>query len=52
MLRPHVAKKFDQADEYPHEMVEQMKELGLFGATIARGIRRAGPVGHGPTRRS
>ncbi len=32
-LRP-VAKKFDQADEYPHEIVEQMKELGLFGATI------------------
>jgi alkylation response protein AidB-like acyl-CoA dehydrogenase len=33
-LRP-VARKFDQADEYPHEVVEQMKELGLFGATIA-----------------
>jgi alkylation response protein AidB-like acyl-CoA dehydrogenase len=32
-LRP-VANKFDQADEYPHEIVEQMKELGLFGATI------------------
>ena len=32
-LRP-VAKKFDQADEYPHDIVEQMKELGLFGATI------------------
>lgn len=32
-LRP-VARKFDQADEYPHEIVEQMKELGLFGATI------------------
>lgn len=32
-LRP-VAKKFDLADEYPHEIVEQMKELGLFGATI------------------
>ena len=29
-----IAKKFDQADEYPHELVEQMKELGLFGATI------------------
>ena len=24
----------DQADEYPHEMVEQMKQIGLFGATI------------------
>ncbi|MDB5816807.1 MAG: Butyryl-CoA dehydrogenase [Rhizobacter sp.] len=32
-LRP-VAKQFDQADEYPHQIVEQMKELGLFGATI------------------
>ncbi|HIG39344.1 MAG: acyl-CoA dehydrogenase family protein [bacterium] len=26
----------DHADEYPHEMVEQMKSLGLFGATISR----------------
>jgi len=32
-LRP-AAKKYDQADEYPHDIVEQMKELGLFGATI------------------
>lgn len=32
-LRP-AAKQFDHADEYPHEIVEQMKELGLFGATI------------------
>jgi alkylation response protein AidB-like acyl-CoA dehydrogenase len=32
-VRPHVL-KFDHADAYPHEMVEQMKELGLFGATI------------------
>ena len=32
-LRP-VARKYDQADEYPTEVVEQMKELGLFGATI------------------
>ena len=34
-LRP-VARKYDQADEYPHEIVEQMKELGLFGATIGQ----------------
>lgn len=34
-LRP-VAKKFDQADEYPVDIVEQMKELGLFGATISQ----------------
>ena len=33
-LRP-VAKKYDLADEYPHDIVEQMKELGLFGATIS-----------------
>jgi alkylation response protein AidB-like acyl-CoA dehydrogenase len=32
-VRPHVL-RLDHADEYPHEMVEQMKELGLFGATI------------------
>ena len=29
------AHDLEQADEYPHAMVEQMKELGLFGATIA-----------------
>ena len=32
-LRP-IAKKFDHADEYPDDIVEQMKGLGLFGATI------------------
>jgi alkylation response protein AidB-like acyl-CoA dehydrogenase len=26
----------DHADEYPHEMVQQMKDLGLFGATISQ----------------
>jgi alkylation response protein AidB-like acyl-CoA dehydrogenase len=26
----------DHADQYPFEMVEQMKSLGLFGATISR----------------
>jgi alkylation response protein AidB-like acyl-CoA dehydrogenase len=34
-VRP-VARQYDQADEYPHALVEQMKELGLFGATIAQ----------------
>jgi alkylation response protein AidB-like acyl-CoA dehydrogenase len=29
-----VVKKYDHADLYPTEIVEQMKELGLFGATI------------------
>jgi alkylation response protein AidB-like acyl-CoA dehydrogenase len=32
-VRPHVL-KFEHADEYPAEMVEQMKALGLLGATI------------------
>ena len=32
-VRPHVL-ALDHADEYPAEMVEQMKALGLFGATI------------------
>jgi len=27
--------EYDHADRYPHELVEQMKELGLFGATIS-----------------
>ena len=26
----------EHADEYPHEMVAQMKNLGLFGATISQ----------------
>ena len=34
-VRP-IALDFDQADEYPLELVEQMKELGLFGATISQ----------------
>ena len=33
-VRPKV-KDLEHADEYPHEMVEQMKAFGLFGATIA-----------------
>jgi alkylation response protein AidB-like acyl-CoA dehydrogenase len=32
-VRPHVL-KFEHADEYPADMVEQMKALGLFGAII------------------
>ncbi len=34
-VRP-IARKFDQADEYPVDLVEQMKALGLFGATIGQ----------------
>jgi alkylation response protein AidB-like acyl-CoA dehydrogenase len=30
-----IAKDYDHADRYPTETVEQMKELGLFGATIS-----------------
>ena len=33
-VRP-IAKEYDHADKYPTELVEQMKELGLFGATIS-----------------
>lgn len=29
-----VARGLDHADEYPHEIVEKMKELGFFGFTI------------------
>lgn len=32
-VRPHVL-RLDHADEYPHEMVGQMKAMGLFGATV------------------
>src|SRR5260370_12414152 len=28
-------KEFDHADRWPAELVEQMKELGLFGATVS-----------------
>lgn len=34
-VRP-IAREYDQADKYPHDLVEQMKELGLFGATIGQ----------------
>jgi alkylation response protein AidB-like acyl-CoA dehydrogenase len=32
-LKP-IVKEYDHADRYPAQVVEQMKELGLFGATI------------------
>src|SRR3546814_18389666 len=32
-VRPYVL-EFEHADRYPEEMVERMKELGLFGAVI------------------
>jgi butyryl-CoA dehydrogenase len=33
-VRP-IAREYDSEDKYPHPLVEQMKELGLFGATIS-----------------
>jgi alkylation response protein AidB-like acyl-CoA dehydrogenase len=33
-VRPRV-REYDHADRYPHELVEQMKAMGLFGATIS-----------------
>jgi alkylation response protein AidB-like acyl-CoA dehydrogenase len=33
-LRP-IVKEYDHADRYPEHVVEQMKEFGLFGATIS-----------------
>jgi alkylation response protein AidB-like acyl-CoA dehydrogenase len=32
-----IVKEYDHADKWPAETVEQMKELGLFGATISQG---------------
>ena len=26
-----IAREYDQEDKYPHELVESMKDLGLFG---------------------
>jgi butyryl-CoA dehydrogenase len=34
-VRP-IAKEYDHEDKYPHDLVEQMKDLGLFGATIGQ----------------
>jgi alkylation response protein AidB-like acyl-CoA dehydrogenase len=33
-LKPELVREYDHADTYPHQVVEEMKELGLFGATI------------------
>ena len=33
-LKP-IARAYDHADRYPDHIVEQMKELGLFGATVS-----------------
>lgn len=31
-----IAREYDLEDKYPHELVEEMKDLGLFGATISQ----------------
>jgi alkylation response protein AidB-like acyl-CoA dehydrogenase len=31
-----IAREFDQEDKYPTHLVDQMKDLGLFGATISQ----------------
>ncbi|XAH21342.1 acyl-CoA dehydrogenase family protein [Xylophilus sp. GW821-FHT01B05] len=33
-LKPEVVRDFDHADRYPAQIVEEMKALGLFGATV------------------
>jgi len=33
-LKPEVVREFDHDDRYPAHIVEEMKELGLFGATV------------------
>jgi alkylation response protein AidB-like acyl-CoA dehydrogenase len=38
-LRP-IVREYDHADRYPYKVVEQMKELGLFGATV--GVEHGG----------
>ena len=50
-VKPYVH-ALEAADEYPAEIVEQMKELGLFGATIPAGVWRSRAVDASPTRRS
>ncbi|WP_051423605.1 acyl-CoA dehydrogenase family protein [Bordetella petrii] len=34
-LKPEVVREHDHADRYPSHIVEEMKELGLFGATVS-----------------
>lgn len=34
-LTPELVREFDHADRYPTQIVEEMKELGLFGATVS-----------------
>ena len=36
-----VAEELEHKDEFPETIVEQMKEMGLFGITVPGGVRRA-----------
>ena len=35
-----VATEMEHRDEYPHTLVDRMKELGIFGANIPESARR------------
>jgi alkylation response protein AidB-like acyl-CoA dehydrogenase len=35
-LKPELVREYDHEDKYPHHIVEEMKELGLFGATVSQ----------------
>ena len=45
-----VASELEHADEYPTELVAQMKELGLFGVDDPGGVRRPRARPRRPTR--
>jgi alkylation response protein AidB-like acyl-CoA dehydrogenase len=34
-LKPELVREFDHADRYPAQIVEEMNDLGLFGATVS-----------------
>jgi alkylation response protein AidB-like acyl-CoA dehydrogenase len=34
-LTPELVREYDHADRYPSDIVEEMKQLGLFGATVS-----------------
>src|SRR5262245_32890045 len=35
-LKPEMVREYDHEDKYPAHIVEEMKELGLFGATVSQ----------------
>ena len=50
-VRPHVA-ALEHDDIYPEDIVEKMKEMGLFGATISEDHSAASACRSRPTPRS